>query len=69
MRRHLRKGVPSLGTDICSIFEAERLRGEADVEEAENGEAPLGRPAPVVRDAFDLRKHPVQQMVADIVTG
>lgn len=69
MRRNLRKGVPSLGADICSIFEAmeERGSGDGEVGGTENGELPLGKPAPVLRDAYDLRKHPVQQLVMGIV--
>lgn len=63
MRRHLRKGVPSLGSDLSSVFEAEGV----EAVDSENGEeASLGRPAAVVTDAFDLRKHPVQQMVMSI---
>lgn len=61
MRRHLRKGVPSLGSDLSSVFETEGVRGEG-----KGGEGTLGRPSPVVTDAFDLRKHPVQQMVMSL---
>lgn len=60
MRRHLRKGVPSLGADLSSVFEAE---GAKEVGIDGDEEASLGRPAAVVTDAFDLRQHPVQQMV------
>lgn len=78
MRRHLRKGVPSLGSDLSSVFEAPAAPTPApagdedeDEDEAENENekgkgAPLGRPSPVVTDAFDLRNHPVQQMVMDL---
>eukprot|EP00752_Nemacystus_decipiens_P006712 g6035.t1 len=68
MRRHLRKGVPSLGSDLSSVFEAPGAPAPAPAgEESENGKGPpLGRPSPVVTDAFDLRNHPVQQMVMEL---
>lgn len=66
MRRYLRKGVPSLGSDLSSVFEAPGAPAPAG-DEAENGKgAPLGRPSQVVTDAFDLRSHPVQQMVMEL---
>eukprot|EP00903_Cladosiphon_okamuranus_P008678 g8317.t1 len=68
MRRHLRKGVPSLGSDLSSVFEASCAPAPTPAgDETENGKgAPLGRPSPVVTDAFDLRNHPVQQMVMEL---
>lgn len=71
MRRYLRKGVPSLGSDLSSVFEAEGAPEAAAVaaaggNDADNGEGVLGRPSPVVADAFDLRSHPVQQMVMEL---
>ncbi|CAN0457044.1 unnamed protein product, partial [Hapterophycus canaliculatus] len=69
MRRFLRKGVPSLGSDLSSIFEAPAAAATpvaAGGDSSENGEGPLGRPAPVVTDAFDVRKHPVQQVVMEL---
>lgn len=67
MRRYLRKGVPSLGTDLSSVFERQGAPPSvAAGGAADGGEEKLGRPSPVVTDAFDLRNHPVQQMVMDL---
>ncbi|CBN77876.1 acetyltransferase 1-like [Ectocarpus siliculosus] len=67
MRRYLRKGVPSLGTDLSSVFEKQGApTSVAAGGDADGGEEKLGRPSPVVTDAFDLRNHPVQQMVMDL---
>lgn len=67
MRRYLRKGVPSLGNDLSSVFEAAGPPEAAAA--AENGEGELGQPSPIVTDAFDLRNHPVQQMVMELTNG
>lgn len=70
MRRYLGKGVPSLGSDLSSVFEAAGAPEVAEAagggKDAENEEVTLGRPSPVVSDAFDLRNHSVQQMVMEL---
>lgn len=63
MRRHLRKGVPSLGNDLASLFEVEERPAGQEWAMEEGG---LGRPAPMVVDPHDLRKHETQQMVMSI---
>lgn len=64
MRCHLRKGVPSLGSDLASIFESDRYSAREQKAGA-LGEK-LGKPAPPITDACDLRKHPIQQMIMNI---
>lgn len=64
MRRYLRKGVPSLGADLFSVFE--EAPGVAEAAAGDGEEEALGRPSPVVTDAVDLRNHPVQQMVMEL---
>lgn len=65
MCRYLRKGVPSLGADLSSIFEVESDAGSEDGN-ASSKEVKLGQIPPLVTDAYNLRKHPVLQMVMAI---
>ena len=66
MRRYLRKGVPSLGTDLSSVFERQGAPPSVVAGGDADGEEKLGRPSPVVTDDFDPRNHPVQRMVMDL---
>lgn len=55
-----------MGSDLSSVFEATAKPAEGGGETEANGEGPLGRPAPVVTDAFDLREHPTQKVVMEL---
>ncbi|CAM9754442.1 unnamed protein product, partial [Discosporangium mesarthrocarpum] len=76
MKRNIRHGVPSLGSDLCSLFVGREpgdsdnscnVTGVAAGEGGEGGEGEgLGRPAPRVRDPVDLAADWKQQMVMGI---